>query len=100
MNKYNCDKCINNGKGSVFHRNRKCAACFVDSDNLYEGKPSNYEEKSISVMGEKTMNVFENLSEEKAKEMIDKLIAEGYSEENASTEVYAIECNMDSEENI
>lgn len=40
MNKYNCDKCINNGKGSVFHRNRKCAACFVDSDNLYEGKPS------------------------------------------------------------
>lgn len=46
------------------------------------------------------MNVFENLSEEKAKEMIDKLIAEGYSEENAYTEVYAIECNMDSEENI
>lgn len=46
------------------------------------------------------MNVFENLSEEKAKEMIDKLIAEGYSEDDAFTEVYAIECNMDSEENI
>lgn len=93
MNKYNCDKCINNGKGSVFYRNSKCAACFVDSDNIYEGK-------SISVMGEKTMNVFENLGEEKAKEMIDKLIAEGYTKDDAFTEVYAIECNMDSEENI
>lgn len=46
------------------------------------------------------MNVFENLGEEKAKEMIDKLIAEGYTKDDAFTEVYAIECNMDSEENI
>lgn len=44
------------------------------------------------------MNVFENLGEEKAKEMVDKLIAEGYSEDDAFTEVYAIECNRDSED--
>lgn len=55
MNKYNCDKCINNGKGSVFHRNRKCAACFVDSDNIYEGKPSNYKEKDTSTIERNNM---------------------------------------------
>lgn len=41
------------------------------------------------------MSVFVNLSEEKAKEMVDDLISKGYSEDDAFTEVYSIECNMD-----
>lgn len=41
------------------------------------------------------MNIFENLGEEKAKEMIDELVAKGYSEDEAFTEIYSIECNMD-----
>lgn len=44
------------------------------------------------------MNVFENLGEEKAKEMIDELITKGYSEDDAFTEVYSIECNMDEDD--
>ena len=44
------------------------------------------------------MNVFENLGEAKAKEMVDELIAKGYSEDDAFTEVYSIECNMDNED--
>ena len=43
------------------------------------------------------MSVFENLGEEKAKELYDKLIAQGYSEDDAFGEVYSIECNMDNE---
>ena len=46
------------------------------------------------------MNVFENLGERKAKEMVDELIAKGYSEDDAFTEVYSIECSMDNEENL
>lgn len=41
------------------------------------------------------MSVFVNLSEEKARAMIDDLIAKGYSEDDAFTEVYSVECNMD-----
>ena len=44
------------------------------------------------------MSVFENLGEEKAKEMVDALIAKGYSEDDAFTEVYSIECNMDEDD--
>lgn len=44
------------------------------------------------------MNVFENLGEEKAREMVDELIAKGYSEDEAFSEVYSIECNMDEED--
>lgn len=44
------------------------------------------------------MNMFVNLGEEKAKELYDNLIAQGYSEDDAFTEVYAIECNQDEEE--
>lgn len=43
------------------------------------------------------MNVFENLGEEKAKEMVDEMITKGYSEDEAFNEVYSIECNMDKE---
>lgn len=41
------------------------------------------------------MNVFENLGEAKAKELYDKFIAEGMSDDDAFGEVYSIECNMD-----
>ena len=41
------------------------------------------------------MNVFRNLGEEKAKELYDKFVAEGMSEDDAYNEVYSIECNMD-----
>ena len=44
------------------------------------------------------MNVFENLGEEKAKELYDGFIAQGYSEDDAWIEVYSIECNMDDED--
>ena len=41
------------------------------------------------------MNVFENIGEEKAKELYDKFIAQGMSKDEAFGEVYSIECNMD-----
>lgn len=41
------------------------------------------------------MNVFENLGEAKAKELYDRFIASGMSEDDAFNEVYSIECNMD-----
>lgn len=41
------------------------------------------------------MNVFENLGEEKACQLIGELIAKGMSEDDAFDEVYSIECNMD-----
>lgn len=42
--------------------------------------------------------VFVNLSEEKAKELFDKFIAEGMSKDDAFSEVYSIECSMDEED--
>ena len=39
--------------------------------------------------------VFENLGEEKARELYNKFITEGMSEDDAFNEVYSIECNMD-----
>lgn len=44
------------------------------------------------------MNVFENLGETKAKELYEGFIAQGMSEDDAWTEVYSLECNMDNEE--
>ena len=41
--------------------------------------------------------IFENLGDEKAMEMINKLITEGYSYDDAFMEVYSIECKMDEE---
>lgn len=43
------------------------------------------------------MNVFENITDEKAKTMYDNLIEQGYSDDEAFTEVYSVECNMDDE---
>lgn len=45
------------------------------------------------------MSVFNNLSEEKAKAMYDDLIAQGFTEDDAFTEVYSVECNADEEDN-
>lgn len=42
--------------------------------------------------------VFNNLGEEKAKELYDKFIADGMSEDDAFNEVYAIECSMDEDD--
>lgn len=44
------------------------------------------------------MEVFENLGEEKAKELFDKFKAEGMSDDDAFSEVYSIECNLDEDE--
>lgn len=43
-------------------------------------------------------DVFKNLGEEKAMELYNKFIAHGMNEDDAFTEVYSIECNMDDEE--
>ena len=44
------------------------------------------------------MKVFENLGEEKAKELYDEFIAKGMSEDDSFTEIYSIECNIDEED--
>ena len=40
---------------------------------------------------------FENLGEDKAKELFEDFKAKGMSDDDAWTEVYSIECNMDEE---
>ena len=42
--------------------------------------------------------IFKNLSEEKAKELFDKFIAESMNKDEAFNEVYSIECGMDEED--
>lgn len=44
------------------------------------------------------MKVFENLGEEKAKELYDEFIAKGMNEDEAFGEIYSIECNIDNED--
>lgn len=44
------------------------------------------------------MKIFKNLGEEKASKLWFELINKGMSEDDAFTEVYSIECNMDNEE--
>lgn len=44
------------------------------------------------------MNVFENMTEEQAAVKYNDLIAQGYTEDEAFTELYSIECNMDEED--
>lgn len=41
------------------------------------------------------MEVFKNLGEEKATELYNECLAQGMTEEEAFTEVYSIECNLD-----
>ena len=42
--------------------------------------------------------IFENLGEEEAMKLYNELIEEGYSEDDAFSEVYSIECNLDDKE--
>ena len=42
--------------------------------------------------------VFKNLGIDKALELYDQFIAKGLSGDDAFTEVYSIECNMDNED--
>lgn len=44
------------------------------------------------------MEVFNNLGEKKANKIYNDFIAKGLSEDDAFTETYAIECNLDQEE--
>lgn len=44
------------------------------------------------------MEVFENLGLARAMELYNKFIAQGMNEDDAFSEVYSIECNMDDEE--
>lgn len=44
------------------------------------------------------MEVFENLGLVKAMEIYNRLIAEGMTEDDAFSEVYAIECNADNDD--
>lgn len=44
MEKFDCKKCVYNGKGGVFNPNKKCTNCTVDSKDIY-GRPSCYKEK-------------------------------------------------------
>ena len=41
------------------------------------------------------MEVFENLGTKKAVELFEQFKAKGMSDDDAFTEVYSIECNMD-----
>lgn len=42
--------------------------------------------------------VFQHLTDEEVNEYMEKFIAQGMSEDDAFTEVYSIDCNMDEEE--
>ena len=44
------------------------------------------------------MEVFENLGTKKAVELFEQFKAKGMSDDNAFTEVYSIECNLDNED--
>ena len=42
--------------------------------------------------------VFQHLTDEQVNEYMEKFITQGMSEDDAFTEVYSIDCNMDEEE--
>lgn len=42
--------------------------------------------------------VFENLGEERAKELYNRFIADGMNKDDAFDKVYAIECDMDEDD--
>ena len=45
------------------------------------------------------MCVFENLTDEQVEEMLEELLAEGYTEDQAFTEIYSKDCSLDDDEN-
>lgn len=42
--------------------------------------------------------VFQHLTDEQVSEYMEKFIAQGMSDDDAFTEVYSIDCNMDEED--
>lgn len=44
------------------------------------------------------MDVFKNLNEEQAKELYERFIASGMSEDDAFTEIYSVDCLMDDDD--
>lgn len=46
------------------------------------------------------MYVFENLTDEQVEEMLEELLAEGYTEEQAFTEIYSKDCALDKESTL
>lgn len=46
------------------------------------------------------MEIFENLGEEKAKELFKHFKAKGMSDDDAYNELYSIECNLDTPDEI
>lgn len=46
------------------------------------------------------MTIFENLGEEKAKELFESFKAKGMSDDDAYNELYSIECSLDTPDEI
>jgi len=46
------------------------------------------------------MTIFENLGEEKAKELFKRFKAKGMSDEDVCNELYSIECSLDTSDKI
>ncbi len=44
------------------------------------------------------MSIFENLTDDQVEQMLEELLAEGYTEEQAFTEIYSKDCALDNDE--
>ena len=44
MNEYDWKKCVHEGKGGVFKRNKKCSSCVIDTKDMSK-KPTNFKSK-------------------------------------------------------
>ena len=45
------------------------------------------------------MYIFENLTDEQVEEMLEELLAKGYTEDQAFTKIYSEDCSLDNDEN-
>lgn len=45
------------------------------------------------------MSTFENLTDEQVEEIFEELLAEGYTEDQAFTEIYSKDCSLDNDKN-
>ena len=45
------------------------------------------------------MSTFENLTDEQVEKMLEELLAKGYTEDQAFTEIYSKDCSLDNDEN-
>ena len=44
------------------------------------------------------MSIFENLTDDQVEQMLEELLAEGYTEEQAFTKIYSKDCALDNDE--